>query len=522
MSYSRVRWLVGGLVVVIPLVCASAVESLTIVDVIPNALSGETDDSSEPNIGVNPVNPRQAVISSFGHITSFSPFTLSNPYFATNDGGATWSTFDNVVHGDTTVDYGQNGTNAYMVRLSGNNITAFSSANSPWSPISSSSYNATSSIPDQPWLQTGRGVDPGSGTVKDRLYIGFNDLSNFNGANSKTASIRLSTDGGVTFTNKVLETATPLSGQDGPPVRVAVAGDKVYAVWERWDASTSVSGGRVFNSTVMIRRDDNGATGGTKFGDLGIGGNGVVVATAQQVFTTGVNSPASLGLERIGSDLSVAVDPKNVNHVYVAFAEVPGAANSGQIRVRVMESTDGGGSWTQKFTTAADPNFRSGLPALAVTANGQVGLMYTGFDAVTNKLEQHFVRTSNNFLNVNDLVIERFTNGNVAIKINPYLGDYMDLAAVGDDFYGVFSSSNNLNDAKFPLGLPEFQRASTGAPGTFILTDLSGNLVDFSVDPFFFTTAAPEVVPEPTTLLLFGTTAAGIGLAGWRRRRQQP
>jgi hypothetical protein len=31
-----------------------------------------------------------------------------------------------------------------------------------------------------------------------------------------------------------------------------------------------------------------------------------------------------------------------------------------------------------------------------------------------------------------------------------------------------------------------------------------------------------EPVPEPTTLLLFGTTAAGLGLARWRRRRQQP
>jgi len=30
-----------------------------------------------------------------------------------------------------------------------------------------------------------------------------------------------------------------------------------------------------------------------------------------------------------------------------------------------------------------------------------------------------------------------------------------------------------------------------------------------------------EPVPEPATLLLFGSTMAGLGLAGWRRRRQQ-
>jgi hypothetical protein len=28
--------------------------------------------------------------------------------------------------------------------------------------------------------------------------------------------------------------------------------------------------------------------------------------------------------------------------------------------------------------------------------------------------------------------------------------------------------------------------------------------------------------PEPTTLLLFGTTAAGLGLARWRQKRRKP
>jgi len=28
-------------------------------------------------------------------------------------------------------------------------------------------------------------------------------------------------------------------------------------------------------------------------------------------------------------------------------------------------------------------------------------------------------------------------------------------------------------------------------------------------------------IPEPATLLLFGTTAAGLGLARWRQRRRQ-
>ena len=524
------RWLVSGLLAVIPLVCASTAlaGSFTLIDVIPNFMSGETEQNSEPNIAVNPVNPSQAVISSF----ALNP---TNPYFATGNGGTTWRNFDNIAHGDTTVDYGRDGANAYMARLIDRiNIAAFSSTNPPggvpWSMIPSSSYTGTD-LPDQPWLQTGRGVDPVSGTVKDRVYIGFNDLSNSGfGTNGQTATVRISTDGGVTFTNKVLETVTPALRQDGPPVRVAVNGDKVYAVWARWDQSTNVEGGRVFDSTIMIRRDDNGATGATQFGALGIGGNGVAVAITQQVFTACpmsgcvLNTRASLGNERVGSDLSVAVDPKNANHVYVAFAEVPGAANSGQIRVRVMESADGGAHWTQAFTTPANSTFRSALPALAVTTDGQVGLMYTAFNEVTKKLEQHFVQTSNNFRTSNDSLIARSTNGNVPPLFSPHLGDYMDLVAVGNFFYGTFSSSNNLNDAEFPFGLSAFQRNTTGDPGsdTFALLDLFGNTVGFSVDPFFFTASGVlEPVPEPATLLLFGTTMAGLGLAArWRRRKQ--
>jgi hypothetical protein len=44
----------------------------------------------------------------------------------------------------------------------------------------------------------------------------------------------------------------------------------------------------------------------------------------------------------------------------------------------------------------------------------------------------------------------------------------------------------------------------------------------FRNDPGFLhlDDVAVNPVPEPTTLLLFGTTMAGIGLARWRRRRQ--
>jgi hypothetical protein len=64
-----------------------------------------------------------------------------------------------------------------------------------------------------------------------------------------------------------------------------------------------------------------------------------------------------------------------------------------------------------------------------------------------------------------------------------------------------------------------FQREFIGIPDTasFQLTDLTGSLVDFSIDPFVFSFSLAAAVPEPATLSLLGT--ALLGLAALRRRR---
>jgi hypothetical protein len=50
-----------------------------------------------------------------------------------------------------------------------------------------------------------------------------------------------------------------------------------------------------------------------------------------------------------------------------------------------------------------------------------------------------------------------------------------------------------------------------------------GPLLAFTVDnPGLWTSSAtPNPIPEPATILLFGTTAAGLGLARWRHRRRK-
>jgi len=52
----------------------------------------------------------------------------------------------------------------------------------------------------------------------------------------------------------------------------------------------------------------------------------------------------------------------------------------------------------------------------------------------------------------------------------PYLGDYLHLMAIGNDFYGVFSANNTPDPANFPNGVV-FQRNHSTATKTLFDVD---------------------------------------------------
>jgi hypothetical protein len=57
----------------------------TLRDIVPNSDSGETFQSSEPSIAVNPVDPTQLVAGIFS--------SSAASYFTSTDGGTTWSDY---------------------------------------------------------------------------------------------------------------------------------------------------------------------------------------------------------------------------------------------------------------------------------------------------------------------------------------------------------------------------------------------------------------------------------------------
>src|SRR5215471_11402757 len=74
---------------------------VTVINMIPNSLSGETNRDSEPNVSVNPANPLQIAASAF---TPDPAASGTGPIFISTDGGMTWTLNVIVPGGNKTGD----------------------------------------------------------------------------------------------------------------------------------------------------------------------------------------------------------------------------------------------------------------------------------------------------------------------------------------------------------------------------------------------------------------------------------
>src|SRR5256885_1546418 len=190
------------------------------------------------------------------------------------------------------------------------------------------------------------------------------------------------------------------------------------------------------------------------------------------------NAP-TLGQERIGSTLSIAVDALHSETVYLAWADRAGTGDIYTVHVR--RSTDRGATWSGDLRTLTNATDAS----LAVSSKGTVALLYqqvTGTGDASRwvtRLEQ----SRDGFATHQDVVLATVPATTPAFQFLPYIGDYNCLLTRGDQFLGIFSANNMPDSANFPQGVV-YQRRVEFA--THRLLDGSGAPVAVSIDPFFF------------------------------------
>jgi uncharacterized repeat protein (TIGR01451 family) len=469
-----------------------------VVNLIPNNLSAETDQNAEPSLAVGSGDK-------FGEfvVHAFSMnFFANNPYLSSSGNPLVWVNNNSSVDGDATLDWSPGGT-AYATTLATDlsTITVLS-ASDPTTTAFTSITTVQGSL-DQPWIR----VVNANGT--DHIYVGYNNLGTFSG---QSASVRFSLDGGTSWQGTGLEQIAPVDGQDSPAIRLAVSADgqTVYALFQRWNDWTGDADASDPIGDVVLVRDDNqglnnfGALPSPQYPNNNTMGTGTAVASDITLPSTMFEKKnnrvvwvggASLGKERLGAGCDVAVNPLHSGQVYVAYTERgPNSTPS----VVVQYSSDAGNTFTVKYVRYSDS--ASSLPSLAVAEDGTLGLLYAVYDGIS--LEVHFLKAyGGDFQNIEERVLARFPNNDPPSRGDPYIGDYFQVKALGNDFFGTFAASGAPLPENFPSSV-YYQRnvrvngAASIASGFWLTSDgslvnTSGSDIKASIDPFFFYDLAP-------------------------------
>lgn len=441
-----------------------------VVDMIPASLGGEASQDAEPFLAVLPGDAAIMAASAFTPNPAGSSSTTA-PIYVTQDSGKTWALRATVPSDVTTADiteaFDGGGGDLYagILSVSASLLLDELKTGDVFS-LAPMSVQASRGNVDQPFVRA-----TSVGTA-DRVYIGMND---FDAPSGQTATVDVSQNGGASYATARLETRASAE-QDGPSVRPSVATDHtVYVAYFGWRAFS----GNVATSDVVVVRDDNGGAGPTRFRDLVDPGDGLPGRIVAHNVTIPWSNAPTLGQERIGSTLSLAVDPNHSATVYIAWADRVGSGDIYTVHVR--RSTDRGVTWSGDLRTLTNATNAS----LAVADNGTVGLLYqqVSGSGAASRWVTHLERTKDGFATTSDLVLATVPANAPAPDFLPYLGDYTGLLAVGGELRGVFSANNTPDSTDFPQGVV-YQRSADFAAHR--LVDGTGTTIAVSIDPFYF------------------------------------
>lgn len=444
--------------------CHPPQAGVVVVNMVPADQSDEQWQDSEPFLSISRGDPTFMVGSAFTPDRNAASTTA--PVYVTHDGGQTWKLFSTLPAARMTSDitHARDAGDWFAGILKFDGQLVFKELRAA-DPSMAVQVDSQRNDVDQPFVQS---TDE-SGT--EYTYVGNNDFAATNG---QTATVDVAVNGGA-WTSVRIE-HRPTVGQNAPSIRPSAARDGViYAAFFGWRNAN----GNLLTSDVVVVRDDhrcvaNGAPNPNGFQDLkeaGIPGTRVV-----QGVTIPFSNAPTLGQERIGSTLALAVDPNRSSLVFIAWADRVG--NGDVYTIHVRNSSDSGVTWSGDLRTITNATNCS----LAVADNGSVALLYQQYTQA-GRWETRLEQTRDSFRTHQDTLLATAAGNDPPIQFLPYLGDYACLLASGGEFRGVFCSSNYPDQANFPQGVKYQRRAD------FVnkkLLDDHGNAVPVSIDPFYF------------------------------------
>jgi len=426
-----------------------------------NLKNTNTAPNSEPSIAINPKNPKEIDILAFT-----AGWGADAPIWHSKNGGALWS-LDNTITVPTGLpfqgcpcdqdpDYGQNGDlSATFLDIDNvGGINAYSGSTDD--PTSAGAWKWLVSggvaVPtnhllenaDQPWLLVN--ADPKTKT-QDDVYVAYDD---FGGA----PDMHVSAAPGSDPPNFTIDNIAGFSqGAINPGQRLATdhSNGAVYTLFQQCP-TTVANCNNIAADPKTIHWILNRSTDGGKTWSLNGSKTGIQVAKGQSTQPTPKFGTVNALL---GGVNHITVDPNN-SDVYVVFGNRdPKTKNNRLSMVRLTSNGKGGlAIGTPHFVTG---QIQAALPSVAVAQNskGTIGVLYMMFNGIDPK--SHFPMYTAMLAISNDHGVT-FTQNKLEKFLSPavdsgdprqrVLGDYQQMKAVGNTFYGVFPGNG------VPFGRP--------------------------------------------------------------------
>jgi hypothetical protein len=443
--------------------------SFSVVDTVvnntnPNLRFTDTFGDQETSIAVNPRQRNEIVITAFsGGWIGNGPCQLGTgnvnaPLWLSRNGGNTWTKAFTInpppgvagVTGspcDQAVDFGFDGRLAGTFLTSALNIYSArtrSPATGAWlwngSPAQATNHLNGVNDEDQPWLLVG----PRPGISGENVYVAYDD---FNTAPNMRVAVARATDP----LNFITDTSPgPSDGFVNPGHRLAIdpVTGFVYSIFQRAIG--------VGNINYMLNRSRSEAV----TWDFG---TGVLVVNAMSTQPTPKFCTVNALL---GGVDHATVDPQTGDVVYVYGTRDTSGIN--QLAMKRLTYTDVGPMPIGPEIRITNGSVNAAIPSVAITDNGTIGVFYYTCDRVPPAspfpvFTAHFAistdagATFHSGIDLETFLSPALDNGNSRQRV---LGDYMQVKAVGNTFFGSFTGNGAPFGRTISNNDPIFYRVS--------------------------------------------------------------